>query len=98
MEVLLAIHLLCFLGVQHRNLLAPQVLGPIETFVSWAGVDPLVFLALQNSLEIGQGLADPADVMLGHREIQFVVYDAFVVQGLVNAAGNLDGTSSVVMG
>lgn len=57
----------------------------------------MVSLALQNSLEIGQGLVDPADVTLGHHEIQSVVCDAFAVPDLANVTGNLDGEAPVVM-
>jgi hypothetical protein len=71
---------------------------PIETSVSWAAVDPLVSLALQNSLEIGQGLVEPADVALGHHEIQFVVCDAFAVPDLADVVRNLDGVAPEVVG
>lgn len=57
----------------------------------------MVSLALQDSLEIGQSLVDPAHVTLGHHEIQSVVCDAFAVQDLANVAGNLDGAAPAMM-
>lgn len=67
------------------------------TSVFWAAVDTLVFLALQNSLEIGQSLVDLAGVTLGHHGNQSVVCDAFAVQDLADVAGTLDGAAPALV-